>query len=310
MTRISLIMPVHNEEEYLPKSLESLKRVEGQFSELIFILDRCMDNSETVVKQWFPNGKIVKKQFASWKNSLAENFQLGFQVSVGDVICTMDADVTAPNSLGRLLLELKGNVASVAPKLITCKSVSRLNWLYYYWEKTRIFSPLGQQPRGAFRLIRRDCLKQIGGFKDVIAQETQLDINFRASGYQSIIVKDVTYYHLRKFSFRKAVRSQILAGRMRKNMGMPFWRVLAHSLLRLRFFVVYGYVRWKKEEMSEERPSLEWKRKELERLLCDSSVVEARENCEYYEFKVRIFKRGKGGESCEECFSEYGRRVC
>ena len=299
MTRISLVMPIHNEEECLPKSLESLKRVEGQFSEFIFVLDRCMDNSETIVKQWFPNAKVIRKQIASWKNSLAENFQLGFQASVGDVLCTMDADATAPDSLDRLLRELKGNVASVAPKLITCKNTSVLNWLYYYWEKTRGFAPLGQEPRGAFRLIRRDCLEQIGGFKDVYAQETRLDVDLRKAGYKSITINDVVHYHLRKFSFRKAIKTQICAGRMRRNMDMPFWRVLAHSLLRLRFFVLYGYIVECKHlplhrlEMSEKRLGLERKRKQLEKLLRNSSVVEARENCEYYEFKVRILKKEK-----------------
>lgn len=240
--KVCLIMPIHNEEEYLPQSLKSLSLIEDQFSEFIFVLDKCMDNSEGLVRRWFPKAKVIVKNSDGWHNSIAENFQLGFQESVGDVICTMDADVTAPNGLERLLQELKGDVASVAPKLITCKNASMLNWLYYYWEKTLSFAPLGQQPRGAFRLIRCDCLEQIGGFKDVIAQETQLDVDFRRSGYQSIIVKDVTYYHLRKFSFRKAVRSQIRAGRMRKNLHMSFWRVLAHSLLRLRFFVAYGYI--------------------------------------------------------------------
>ncbi|MCJ7634249.1 glycosyltransferase [Candidatus Bathyarchaeota archaeon] len=242
MRKVSLVMPIHNEEEYLPKSLKSLKEIEDQLSELIFILDRCTDNSEGLVKHWFPNAKIIKKNVSGWRNSLAENFQLGLQQSKGEVICTMDADIAAPNDLDKLLQELKGDVASVAPRWVTCKSASRLNWLYYYWEKTRSFAPLGQAPAGGFRLIRRDCLEQVDGFKDVITQETQLDIDFRSSGYKSISVDDVTIYHLRKFSFRTAIKSQIYSGRMRRNMHMSFWRVLGHSLLRLRFFVVYGYV--------------------------------------------------------------------
>jgi hypothetical protein len=43
--------------------------------------------------------------------------------------------------------------------------------------------------------------------------------------------------------------------------------------------------------MSEERPSLELKCEQLERLLPGSSIVEASENREYYEFKVRILKK-------------------
>ena len=85
-------------------------------------------------------------------------------------------------------------------------------------------------------------MEQVGSLKDVIAQETQLDVELRNAGYRSIVVKDTVYYHLRKFSFMKAIRSQIQAGRMRRQLHMPFWRVLGHSVFRLRPFVVYGYL--------------------------------------------------------------------
>jgi glycosyltransferase involved in cell wall biosynthesis len=248
--RVSVVMPVHNEAEYLPRSLESLKKVEDRIFEFIFILDRCTDNSEAIVRQWFPHATIARKETCKWKHSLAENFQIGLEMSKGDIICTHDADATTPPTLLSLLDELKGNVASVGPELVTWKEASLLNRLYYYWEKTRKFAPLGEEPRGALRLIRKDCIEKVGGFKDVFAQETQLDIDLRKSGYQSKVVKEIIYYHLRKFSFMKAVRTQIQAGKMRRQMKMPPWRVFGHAILRLRLFILYGYL-FKKEDKHE-----------------------------------------------------------
>jgi glycosyltransferase involved in cell wall biosynthesis len=239
---ISLIMPIHNEEKYLPESLATLKKIENQFFEFTFILDRCTDNSEKLVTHWFPNAKILKKDSAKWKNSYAENLQLGFEASKGNIICIQDADATAPTNLEPLLSKLHGDVASVAPTLLTSKDVSFLNRLYYLWEKTRRFAPLGEEPRGAFRFIRRECLEQVGGFKDVISPDTQLDIGLRQAGYRSIVVRGIVYYHLREFSLGKAIRSQIQAGRMRRQLNMPFWRVVGHAVFRLRPFVVYGYL--------------------------------------------------------------------
>ncbi len=250
--RVSVIIPIHNEEKYLPCSLESLKQVEDRIFEFVFILDRCTDRSEIIVRQWFPKAKIIKKETCRWKNAIAENFQLGLEMSKGDVICTHDADVTTPLNLFSLLGELNNNIASVGPTLLTCKEVSFLNRLYYYWEKTRRFAPLGEEPRGALRLIRRDCLEKVGGFKDVIAQESQLDIDLRKAGYKSIVASNVIYYHLREFSFRKAVSSQIRAGQMRRQIKMPFWRVFGHSILRLRPFVLYGYLYGKEDQCSED----------------------------------------------------------
>jgi len=127
------------------------------------------------------------------------------------------------NLFAVLLEELKGNVMSVSPAVQTYGKASFFNFLYYYWEKTRIIAPFGEQPRGGVRLIRREGLEKIGGFKDVIAPDTQVDI------------------HLRKFSFNKVVTGQINSGRMRREINMPFWKVLGHSVIRLRPFVLYGY---------------------------------------------------------------------
>ena len=239
---ISLVMPIHNEEKYLPESLKTLKDVENQFFELIFVLDKCTDSSEKIIAEWFANATIIKKESNKWRNSYAENLQLGFQASTGNIICIQDADATTPPNLEPLLKELRDDVASVAPTLLTSKDVSFVNRLYYWWEKTKRLAPLGKEPRGAFRLIRRECLNQVGGFKDVISPDTQLDNDLKKTGYRSIYIGSSINYHLRRFSISKAIRSQIQSGRMRKQLNMPFWRVVGHSIFRLRPFVVYGYL--------------------------------------------------------------------
>jgi len=244
MTKISLIMAIHNEEAYLPKSLSALKENENEIDEFIFILDRCIDNSERIVKSFFPNAKIIIKNKCKWKNSYAENLQLGFQHSTGDIIFILDADIRIPKNLIKTLLpKLKGKIASVSPKIVTDKNASLLNLLYYYWEKTYRIAPLGKEPRGGCRLIKRKCLEEVNGFKDVIAPDTQLDLDLRKMGYESKFVENVICYHLRKFSFKKAMNSQIMAGRMRKQINMPFWRVLGHSILRIRPLVILGYLK-------------------------------------------------------------------
>lgn len=235
-------MPVHNESQYLSQSLHALKRVENQIDELIVILDRCTDDSGELVKKYFPDAKIIEKSKSMWKNNYAENLQLGYEASKGDVICIHDADMRIPpNLFTDLLQELKGNVMSVSPGIETDKKASFFNLIYHYWEKTRVIAPLGEQPRGGVRLVLRDGLEKIGGFKDVIAPDTQIDIDLRKNGYESKICKNVICLHLRRFSFKKAIGGQINSGRMRRGINMPFWKVLGHSVIRLRPFVIYGY---------------------------------------------------------------------
>ncbi|MCS7113619.1 MAG: glycosyltransferase family 2 protein [Nitrososphaerota archaeon] len=239
---VSVIMAVHNEERYLPRSLSALAK--SEFKEFIVILDRCTDNSENIVKKFFPKAKIVRKYSQKWKNSYAENLHIGFNNAESDLICIHDADIESPyNFLYKLTKYIKGSVVSVSPLIQTDKKASFLNLLYYYWEKTYNFAPLGREPRGGVRLVKYSCLEEIGGFKDVEAPDTQLDLDLRRKGYQTRIVDEVICLHLRKFSFSKAIHSQILSGRMRRKIKMPLWRVLGHSIIRLRPFVLYGYLR-------------------------------------------------------------------
>ena len=102
---------------------------------------------------------------------------------------------------------------------------------------------MGRELRGGCRLIKRKCLEEAGGFKDVIAPDTQLDLDLKKLNYKLKIVDSVTCLHLRKFSFKKAIKSQIMAGKMRRKIRMPLWRVLGHAIIRLRPLVIYGYIR-------------------------------------------------------------------
>jgi len=60
--RVSVIMPIHNEEDYSSCSLEFQKKIDDQILEFIFILDRRTDNSEAFFRQCFPKTEIVKKE--------------------------------------------------------------------------------------------------------------------------------------------------------------------------------------------------------------------------------------------------------
>jgi cellulose synthase/poly-beta-1,6-N-acetylglucosamine synthase-like glycosyltransferase len=239
---MDLIMAIHNEEKYLPMSLRGLEHV--PITRFTAVLDRCTDSSEATVRKHFPNADVIKKDIVKWKNTYAENLQLGFQHSTSDIVCIHDADILSTKEMFTILLRelVNTNNASVSPNLLTYKYTSFLNHLYYYWEKTFDLG-VGREPWGGLRLIKRSALESVGGFKDVITPDTQLDIDLRGAGYDVKFMKDATCWHMREFTFDKAVKGQIQSGKMRKYMKMSFPRVLAHSIIRLRPFVIYGYLK-------------------------------------------------------------------
>lgn len=93
---ISIVVPLYNEEESLPKLHEWIERVmhENQFTyEIIFVNDGSTDRSWQVIeklKAQFPNIRGIK-----FRNNYGKSPALycGFQAAQGDVVITMDADL-------------------------------------------------------------------------------------------------------------------------------------------------------------------------------------------------------------------------
>lgn len=93
---ISIVVPLYNEEESLPKLYEWIERVmqENQFTyEIIFVNDGSTDHSWQVIEELkakSPNVRGIK-----FRNNYGKSPALycGFQAAQGDVVITMDADL-------------------------------------------------------------------------------------------------------------------------------------------------------------------------------------------------------------------------
>jgi glycosyltransferase involved in cell wall biosynthesis len=93
---ISIVVPLYNEEESLPKLHQWIERVmqENQFTyEIIFVNDGSTDRSWQVIEQLkakYPNVRGIK-----FRNNYGKSPALycGFQAALGDVVITMDADL-------------------------------------------------------------------------------------------------------------------------------------------------------------------------------------------------------------------------
>src|SRR4029077_14667770 len=80
-------------------------------------------------------------------------------------------------------------------------------------------------------------------FRDVIAPDTDLDIRLKRRGMRVKMDTSLIALHLRRMSLVRSVFYQIKAGEARSQLGVSPLRTLLHSVLRLRPFVLYGYLR-------------------------------------------------------------------
>ena len=88
-----------------------------------------------------------------------------------------------------------------------------------------------------------NALEDAGGFRDVIAPDTDLDIRLKRKGGRVKMDTSLVALHLRKMSLVRSMFYQISAGEARKQLGVSPLRTLLHSIVRLRPFVLYGYIK-------------------------------------------------------------------
>ncbi|MCC6024150.1 MAG: glycosyltransferase [Thaumarchaeota archaeon] len=241
---VSVIVCAHNEEKYVGKCLASVRRALKNFrghGEVVFVADRCTDGTVEIAKKYKVEKLIVKK-WKKWRNSYAESLQTGLIHASGEYVSIVDADIVLPEDFYEKMLPLlKGDVVSVSAMVETYPS-TLINSIYRAWERTHELTPLGREPRGAARIVLGHVLREVGGFSDVPAPDTDLDIKIRRRGYKSIYYKGVRVWHIREISPKKVVSGQISSGVARYYLNVGFMRTLGHSVFRLRPFVVGAWV--------------------------------------------------------------------
>jgi len=235
----TVLMAAHNEETYIGNALRSVFSQSVKPAEVVVVLDRCTDGTENIARE-FPV-KIIKKEEKKWVFSYAENLELARRYVKTPFFAIVDADVELePDYFEKLLSEMDDRTCCVGGRVETrCKTL--LCKLLRYWEKTYRLS-MYRRPRGCALLIKTHILEEIGGFADVPAPDTYVQDCAISKGYSVKIVESAKAYHVRDITIKRAVKTQLNTGIGRYVMNKSFLRTLGHSIIRLRPFIVVGYI--------------------------------------------------------------------
>jgi len=258
MIKVSIITPAHNEEETILACLLSVQNlaVPSNLSvEHLVVADRCSDRTMKICME--RNVRVVEK---NWKGNaidpVTEVVELGVNESEGEIMGKVDADIILPkNWLVETLKHFDDDTVSVASRVKTRSGKWWLDFFMALRDLNYRVTPLGEEPRGAARLIDRVLLERIGGFDyNWASWDTGLDARVRAAGYRSVLVKDVCALEYRpSMTVSGLVSKQIEQGAARRRMGSSLIRTIGHSLFRLRPFVLWGYV------MKNEENTRDWR---------------------------------------------------
>ena len=272
MSRVSIIIPNYNGEEYIRGCLDSLK--EQDFDDFeILVIDNCStDKSAEIVKNEYPEVTL---------KLLADNFGFsravneGLKLSEAPYVILLNNDTRVDKGFVGSLYETvsaDGKIFSASAKMLSMKDPGRidgagdlycaLGWAFArgkgksrnrYKKPCRIFASCG----GASIYSRR-ILDEIGWFDEFhFAYLEDVDIGYRARimGYKNVYCPEAVVYHAgsavsgsryNDFKIRLSARNNMYI--IMKNMpvlqiilNLPF--LLAGFFIKIVFFTVIGHAR-------------------------------------------------------------------
>ena len=244
----SVIIPVHNEAEILRYTLRSIYNLEPR--EIIFILDRCTDNTEKIIKSFWKKTNLGNKvklmllkvdKKSHWRLHLNFLYDFGIRSAVSAIVLLSQADILHDY----VTIKNKINLAShglVSFAVLEHPHISP--WNHFVTKTLRRASKFFDIQRfsGLIALNKKYYLACPLTSNDFLNFDTQIQENFRRKGYR------YKYVPSNNFNLRPSLVSHggyfklWKVGEDRYLMKKPFLKVLALSLARLTPEVLVGYL--------------------------------------------------------------------
>lgn len=173
---LDILMPVYNEETYLPYVIHSLRH-QKYINRIIVLNDHSTDRSKEICLRYGLEVFDVPKKINERDTELSENLNFGLNEVKTPYVMKLDGDIQlSKNYIEKIINYFKStrqsNIYSVGGlNLLTKPLWANINLLLF-----NIY------PTGGARIYRTDILKKIGGFhsKKFIMQRSRPKIKIRA----------------------------------------------------------------------------------------------------------------------------------
>lgn len=208
--KISIIMPAHNEAEFISQTLRSLSEQSLQPEQLLVVDDQSSDNTAEVVKEFsqkysfislvsttssseahLPGSKVINA-FNAGLNRLNRNY---------DIICKFDADLVFPKNYLETIAEHFRQDPDVGMVGGYCFLNLQGKWkLEQLTDKDHI--------RGALKAYRKACFLDIGGLQSSMGWDTVDELLAQYHGWKVKTDPTLKVKHLRPtgFTYDKAAK--------------------------------------------------------------------------------------------------------
>lgn len=270
---LSGAMPVHNDAEFLRLSLPALTH--SRLDELVFLLDRCSDNSMKVIQSWRKQCrpqfiiKIVEKNSQTWLSPGAEAFQKTFEACMGDIIYSLAADCIYDPKIFRF---------DPTYDMVDFRFVNRDPDVNAIRQNYELFLQrlVCFKQQGDIFAIKKKVWQAVGGFDDIsedLAHGFGLKFieKIRRAGFKWKYQPSNSIHLRADTACREA---QMKQGKMRAELDFSLPKVLFHSVIHVNPYVFVGWItRAKKLDKINEKSDETLQRRNLKAYVPQEVVV-------------------------------------
>ncbi len=217
LPKVSVIIPVWNEEKTIRRTLNSILASDypkGKL-EVIVVNDGSTDNSLAIAKKFeCKNVRVFSKKNGGKSNAL--NF--GIKKAKGEIIFSMDADtIVEPYSLKRMIRYFKDEkVVIVSPAILVYNPKTILERIQHiefllglFLRKTFSFLNAIHITPGAFSAVRKSFFDKYGGYDEKnITEDLELTLRAQYHGYKVENAPNAPAYAVAEGKFIRLVKQR------------------------------------------------------------------------------------------------------
>ena len=257
--KFGIIIPAHNEEQFIAQTLDSLFHQSHPVTQIIVVDDGSTDKTAEIVEAFcanHPELSLVKKPAADSGHLPGSKVIAAFEFGQKhlsedlDVICKYDADLVFPeNYLERLRTAFEAD-PKVGMAGGFCHIVKEGKWVL-----ESLTGP--DHIRGALKAYRKSCFEQIGGLKQAMGWDTVDEFLVKYYDWKVVTIAELAVKHLKPTGHNYNKKARFKQGKAFYRMRFrPLLTTIASLKMAVRkrslpffFNTIWGFVlAWKNGE--------------------------------------------------------------
>ncbi|WP_200979423.1 glycosyltransferase family 2 protein [Echinicola sp. 20G] len=244
MLKYSVIIPAHNEAQFLPGLLDSLSKQSLKPAQAVIVNDNSTDTTESIIDDYqtrFPWISKVNSQTEASRlpgSKVVAAFEKGLaQIQQPyDFIVKLDADLILPEDYFEKVAQTFENHPKAGVVGGFAYELKKGNW--------ELNHPMGKDHvRGAFKAYSKACFEKMNGLRCSIGWDTMDELLARYHGFEVITLPELKVKHLRPTGSSYSKKAKHMQGQ---------------AMYKMRYGLSIAFLSMAKVSLKQKKPSYLW----------------------------------------------------